>query len=820
MKVLKFGGTSVKDAARIAKVRDIVAETLKENKKVVVVVSALGGLTDVLIGAAKKAETGDDTFKDVIEDISYRHRKAAEGLFSSAEEMKDFRHYLRNTTKNLENLLFGTSLIKELSPRSLDRVMSYGEIMSSYIVAHFFAKSLPNVEHIDSRDIIKTNDDFGAAQVDFEKTNANIASKMGKEAGVYVMGGFIASTDDDVTTTLGRGGSDFTAAIIGAGLGADEIEIWTDVDGVMTADPRKVKKAFSLTHMTYEEAMEMSHFGAKVIHPPTVQPALDKKIPIRIRNTFNPAFEGTLITFKDNAEYPVKGISSISEISLMTVQGSGLIGVTGVAGRLFTVLARHRINLILITQASSEHSITFAVKPTDTQIAKKAIEAEFLYEIRSHLINDIIVEDDLAIVAVIGSGMKNVKGVSGRTFRALGANGVNIRAIAQGSSELNISSVVSRKDIVKSLNALHETFFLSDTKSIHLFVVGATGLIGTTLLEQINRQKQFLHASQSLELKLVAVTNSRQMLFDENGLDLTSWNNALEQKGEKADLQSFIDKMKSLNLPNTIFIDCTASPNPIAHYADILSSSISIVTPNKIANSSSLQNYVQYQKLAKKYNVKFLYETNVGAGLPVINTLKDLLQSGDEILQIDAVLSGSLSFIFNSFAGKKSFSDIVKQAQEKGFTEPDPRDDLSGRDVARKVLILSREIGKNIEIDDIEVENILPQACLDAQNVNDFFKALADNDKHFAEMRDEAADEGKVLRFLASITPKKASVSLQAVDSNNPFYSLSGSDNMIVFKTARYLDRPLVVKGPGAGAAVTAAGVFAEIICISNYLRF
>ncbi|MGB1206702.1 MAG: bifunctional aspartate kinase/homoserine dehydrogenase I [Chitinophagales bacterium] len=818
MKVLKFGGTSVKNAERIAKVRDIVAETLKENKKVVVVVSALGGLTDVLIGAAKKAEAGDDTFKDVMEDISYRHRKTADQLFST-EEMKSFRSYLRSTTNNLENLLFGTSLIKELSPRSLDRVMSYGEIMSSYIVAHFFAKSLPNVEHIDSREIIKTNDDFGNAQVDFEKTNANIAEKMGNESGVYVMGGFIASTDDNVTTTLGRGGSDFTAAIIGAGLGANEIEIWTDVDGVMTADPRKVKKAFSLTHMTYEEAMEMSHFGAKVIHPPTVQPALDKKIPIRIRNTFNSAFEGTLITSRNNADYPVKGISSISDISLMTVQGSGLIGVTGIAGRLFTVLARHRVNITLITQASSEHSITFAVKPTDTEKAKKAIEEEFLYEIRSHLINDISVENNLAIVAVIGSGMKNMKGISGRTFRALGANGVNIRAIAQGSSELNISSVISKNDIVKSLNALHETFFLSDTKSIHLFVVGATGLIGTTLLEQINKQQQFLAESQSLELKLVAVTNSRQMFFDVDGLNLTNWNSILEQKGNKANLQTFIENMKALNLPNTIFIDCTASATPIKHYADILSSSISIVTPNKIANSSSLQNYVQYQKLAKKYNVKFLYETNVGAGLPVISTLKGLLQSGDEILQIDAVLSGSLSFIFNSFSDEKRFSDVVKQAQDKGFTEPDPRDDLSGRDVARKVLILSREIGKNIEIDDIEVENILPQACLDAKNVADFFEALAANDDYFAEMRNKASKAGKVLRFLASVTPQKASVSLQAVDSNNPFYSLSGSDNMIVFKTARYLDRPLVVKGPGAGAAVTAAGVFAEIISISNYLN-
>ncbi len=816
MKVLKFGGSSVKDADRIRKVRDIVANTLKSTNKLVVAVSALGGLTDFLIDTARKAEAGNDQFKDQLDDIYYRHRQVAEALFTS-EELPPIRQYLKKVTNNLENLLIGTSLIKELSPRSLDMVMSYGEVMSSFIIANFLAKTM-NCEHADSRELIKTDNTFNAAQVDFKATNANIKKKLNKKKGVYLVGGFIASNDKDVTTTLGRGGSDFSAAIYGSALDAEEIEIWTDVDGVMTADPRKVKKAFSLKTMTYEEAMEMSHFGAKVIHPPTVQPALDKQIPIRIRNTFNPAFPGTFITANATDDYLVKGISSISDICLITVQGSGLIGVTGVAGRLFKTLAAKRVNIILITQASSEHSITFAINPKDAAAAKSAIEEEFSVEMRQHLINDITVENDLAIVAVIGSNMKNVIGVSGRTFSALGANGINIRAIAQGSSELNISAVISKSDVSKSLNALHETFFLSDTKTVHLFVVGATGLIGSTLLNQIKAQGAYLKETQSLEIKLVAVTNSRKMHFDEDGLVLDNWEEPLNKHGKKASLKKFIQHMNGLNLPNSIFVDCTASADPIKHYEEILSTSTSIVTPNKIANSSKLLNYLKYQELAKKYNVHFLYETNVGAGLPVISTLKSLLQSGDKVTKIEAVLSGSLSFIFNSFVGDAKFSDIVKAAKEKGYTEPDPRDDLSGKDVARKVLILSREIGQHIEMSDIEVEDILPAACTKAKTVDAFFKALEKNDNHFTKMRDKAAKEGKVLRFLASITPEKASVALKAVDAKDPFYSLSGSDNMIVFTTMRYNDRPLVVKGPGAGAEVTAAGVFAEIISIGNSL--
>ncbi len=816
MITLKFGGTSVANADRIKQVKNIISRSLEKHETVIVVVSALGGSTDVLLDMGTMAATGNEDFREQIDELRYRHRRAAEGLFSE-KGLRRFLPFLKTETRNLENMLQGLYLIRELSPRIKDYIASYGELLSSYMIAHFLQEEIVQTTFLDSRKIIKTNSDFTEAKVDFEKTNANIETAIGGKKGVFVMGGFIASNDKNITTTLGRGGSDYTAAILAAGSGSTELEIWTDVDGVMTADPRKVKKAFSLLEMTYEEALEMSYFGAKVIHPPTVQPALNKRIPIRIRNTFKPDFTGTLISFSSKDKRPVKGISSIGNIALVSVEGSGLIGVTGVAGRLFTALARQQINIILITQASSEHSICFAVKPSEAQAAKAAIEEAFAYEMRINQINEVNIEKNLSIVAAIGSNMKNTIGIAGRMLNALAKNGINVRAIAQGSSELNISVVVSEEDSAKSLNALHSAFFLSDTKSIHLFLVG-TGLIGGTLIQQIQRQAQFLRNTQSIELKLAGVTNTRKMLSNEEGIDFESWEEDLDRQGEKADLKDFVEEMVSMNLPNSIFVDCTASPNPIKYYKEILKSSVSIVTPNKIANSSQYNNYVEYRQLAHKYGVQFLYETNVGAGLPVIGTLSDLLKSGDEVLEIEAVLSGSLSFIFNSFVGDERFTKVVREAKERGYTEPDPRDDLSGKDVARKALILAREIGMQIEMEEIEVENILPQSCIDAVTVEEFFEALEANEQHFSNIRDVAAKEGKVLRFLATITQQGAKVSLKSVDSSNPFYGLSGSDNMIVFTTERYKERPLVVKGPGAGAEVTAAGVFAEIISISNYL--
>lgn len=817
MKVLKFGGTSVGSAAALQQVQKIVLQQLTTNPKLVVVVSALGGVTDFLINTAKLAEQGSDTYREQLDEWHYRHRKIAEQLFTNTDDCKDFINFLKNKTREIENLLNGIYLIKELSARTLDCIVSYGEGVSSYLIAQYFKTYTPT-NFIDSTQVIKTDSNFGNAKVNFKHTNQLLQSHIqDKSNGLYIMGGFIASNEKNVITTLGRGGSDYTAAIVGAALNAQIIEIWTDVDGVMTADPRKVTSAFSILDMTYEEALEMSHFGAKVIHPPTVQPALDNNIPLCIKNTFNPNFPGTLISKNTSDKRPVKGITSIQQISMISVQGSGLIGVTGIAGRLFTALARNAINIILITQASSEHSICFAVSPNHAENAKKTIETEFEFERKAHLIDEVIIENELSIIAIIGSNMKNTVGISGAMFAALGKNGVNIRAIAQGSSELNISTVVSKIHEVKSLNALHEAFFLSGVKSIHLYLVGV-GLIGQELLKQIENQKTTLKNKQGIELKLIGIANSRKMYLNQAGINLDNYEDILQNSTTSTNLQQFVNTMQTFNLANSIFIDCTANNAPVEFYTTILQSSISIVTPNKIANSGSIESYLNYRKTAKTHRVKFLYETNVGAGLPIISTLTDLLESGDEILKIEAVLSGSLSFIFNTFTTQNTFSSRVIAAQEKGYTEPDPRTDLSGTDIARKVLILAREIGLNIEISEIEIQQILPTECLNAPTVPTFFEALKKHDSYFTQQLQNAQQNNAVLRCIATIQNSKSSINLQQVSTDNPFYQLGGSDNMIVFTTQRYKDRPLVIKGPGAGSAVTAAGVFAEIIKISAYL--
>ena len=617
---------------------------------------------------------------------------------------------------------------------------------------------------------------------------------------------------------MGRGGSDYTAAIIGAALHVQEIEIWTDVDGMMTADPRVVKKAFSLSELSYEEAMELSHFGAKIIYPPTLQPAISHNIPLRIKNTFNPSFAGTLVGQVSAAEsFPVKGISSIEHISLLRVSGSGMVGVPGVSSRLFGALAQHQINVILISQASSEHSICFAVAPEDAKEAKEVIEAAFAIEIQSKKVDKVLIENDLSIVAIIGERMRQMPGIAGNLYMALGNNGINVVAVAQGSSELNVSTVINHKDLSKALNALHEAFFLSGTQTIHVFLLGA-GLIGNTLLQQLHQQKDYLLNEQFININLVGLANSKKMRFDENGLDISQSKDQILAEGQPSDVVGFITQMKALNLPNSIFVDCTASNIAIDHYEDILNASISIATPNKIANSGSFAQYQRLKQAALIHGVKFLYETNVGAGLPVINTLKDLQNSGDKIHKIEGVLSGTLSYIFNTFDGTISFSDVVKDAKAKGLTEPDPRDDLNGMDVARKILILAREVGWALEPDQVKVENILPQNCLSANSVDEFFVALEQANEVFQQKVQEAHNAGKKLCFIAQLDNGEAIVKLEAVDQNHPFYTLRGSDNMIAFTTERYKNQPLVIRGPGAGADVTAAGVFAEVISVRRYL--
>ena len=825
MKVLKFGGSSVAKPERIKGIVEILKRYTASVEAFTVVFSAFGGVTDSLIDVAKKAEHGDLNYLVEFEKLKERHIESA-NILTSGENLKTLLKYIDQNNEDLLNVLKGIYLIREVSARTLDYVVSFGERFSNKIVAHTLVQNGIKAEYLDARYIIKTDRSFGSAKVDFEETEQLIAEYYATHSdAVQIVTGFIGSVsksgknnDFGLTTTLGRGGSDYTAAILAAGLNASVIEIWTDVDGVLTADPRKVKKAFTIPTMTYAEAMEMSHFGAKVIYPPTLVPALKKQIPLYIKNTFNPDFVGTYISTERNVtEHAIQGISSIGNISLLTLSGSGLFGVPGIAGRLFSALANDSVNIILITQGSSESSISFAVQPADTTRAKRAVEKAFANEMKNNAVNALFIEENLATIAIVGENMRFRPGIAGTLFDALGKNGINCVAIAQGSSELNISVIVSRADETKALNALHEAFFLSDTITLNVFLVGV-GLIGAELLKQMAQQAHFLKTERAIELKLVGVANSRKSVFNTNGIDFTKNVKTLLAEGEASTPDKFIKTMFETNASNAVFIDCTASTEVAQHYNEILAQSISIVTPNKIANTGSLAQYKTLRKTASKNGVKFLYETNVGAGLPVINTLKDLLNSGDRIIKIEGVLSGSLSFIFNNFDSSKKFSDVVKQAGDLGFTEPDPRLDLNGSDVRRKLLILARECGFAFEMRDIQVKNFLPQSCLDAPTVPEFFTALTQNDTFFSDLIQKANAEEKKLRYVASIENGKCSVGLQFFESTHPFYLLSGSDNMIVFNTERYSARPLVVRGPGAGAEVTAAGVFAEVISIANYL--
>ena len=822
MKVLKFGGSSVAKPNRIQGIVAILKKYQARSDKFTVVFSAFGGITDLLIDMAHKAEASDHSYMVGYEQFKARHLEAAEALVSS-ERFQAIKPKLLQNCEDLQGVLRGIFLVREVSMRTLDYVVSFGERMSAFIISHTLDESGVPAEYLDARKVIRTDKNFGFAKVDFPETEALIATYYGEHIDkVQIVTGFIGSSkgglkagDFGLTTTLGRGGSDYTAAILAAGLNAEVIEIWTDVDGVLTADPRKVKKAFTIPTMTYAEAMEMSHFGAKVIYPPTLVPALKKNIPLYIKNTFNPDFIGTFISTERNPTgHAVQGISSISNVSLMTLSGSGLFGTPGVAGRLFTGLANSGVNVILITQGSSESSISFAVQPSDISKAKRSVEKSFEFELKNGSVNPLSIEPDLAVVAIVGENMRDRPGIAGTMFYSLGKNGVNCIAIAQGSSELNISVVIPRADESKALNALHEGFFLSDAQTLNLFMMG-TGLIGSTLLKQIQKQAAYLKEKRYMEIKVVGLSNSRKMLFEEKGINLKNWQSTLSEKGDSSTPSLFAEKMKALNLQNTIFVDCTANAAVAKVYETILDASISISTPNKIANSGSYDHYLNLKNIALKRGVKFLYETNVGAGLPIISTLSDLIISGDQIIKIEGVLSGSLSFIFNNFKKGDKFSTIVKRAKELGYTEPDPRIDLMGIDVRRKLVILARESGLALEESDVIVENFLPKSCIEAETVEAFFENLEKEDAYFSKLIENT--EG-ALRMIAKVEDNKALIGLQKIDNENPFYQLSGSDNMIVFTTERYKERPLVVRGPGAGAEVTAAGVFAEIITIGNYL--
>jgi aspartokinase/homoserine dehydrogenase 1 len=817
MKILKFGGSSVGNAEKIKNVSEIIKQSIKQNKKIAIIFSAFHKVTDELIKMSQSAAEANQDYLEMFKKLEDRHITIAKQVLP-VKNQSGVLAQLKLNLNELEDVLHGVYLVKELSPRTQDFILSFGERLSAFIISNSLKANGIGCEFLDSRLLIKTDEAFGNAKVDLVLTYKNIKKYFETHKKTQIITGFIGSTFNNETSTLGRGGSDYSASIFGAALNVKEIEIWTDVDGVLTADPKKVKKAFPLKSMTYEEAMELSHFGAKVIHPPTMQPALEKKIPIRIKNTFNPSFEGTIINGKSNSQnFSIKGISSIDEIALLRIQGGGMIGVAGIAQRIFTALAAKQINIILITQASSEHSLCIAVMPKVAGLAKKAIQEELYYEIKEKLIYEPLIENNLSIIAVVGENMRKTPGISGKVFQALGKNGVNIVAIAQGSSELNISTVIPKDDEAKALNALHDAFFLSIAKTVNLYIVG-TGLIGGTLLNQITNQAEFLAREYSLNVKVIGLANSRKMLIDSNYIDSSTWEKPLFEKGTKTNLDTFIDEMKKLNLPNSIFIDCTASDKVVARYKEILDSSISIVTPNKKANSSSFKFYQELKTAALKHNVRFLYETNVGAGLPIISTLKDLVSSGDKVLKIEGVLSGTLSFIFNSFKKGKAFSQIVKEAKAKGYTEPDPREDLKGFDVARKLLILDRETGLSLVLEVIKVENLVPKEARQSKSVDDFFKKLELSDNYFESKRKSAEQKGKAIRYIARLENDKARITLQEVSKDHPFYSLSGSDNILALTTKHYQERPIVIKGPGAGADVTAAGVFSDIIRTANYL--
>lgn len=815
MKIIKFGGSSVATPERIRSVIEILKPYLQA--ETAIVFSAFGGVTDALIQISQQAVESKAEYRQVMEQLEKRHLDVVRDLIS-VRRQSSILAQVKIKINELEDVLHGVFLVKERTTRTLDYIMSFGERLSAYIISEALIDKGCAVEYLDARNVICTDNHFGYAKVDFEKTNALISNHFSTHKNTQVITGFIGTSDSGETTTLGRSGSDYTAAIFAAALRAEALEIWTDVDGMMTADPRLVKKAFTVPQMNYEEAMELSHFGAKVIFPATMQPAMAGRIPIWIKNTFNPSFRGTLISAETTNGKVIKGISSMNGISVINVQGSGLVGVVGVSMRLFGTLAREKINVILISQASSEHSICFAIESKYAREAKISIEKEFQYEIKNEEMEEIKVENEFSIVAVVGEGMKHNPGTSGRMFSALGRNGVNVFAIAQGSSELNISAVVKQADIAKALNALHEAFFLSDKKLLNVFLVG-TGLIGKALVHMIHEQYPKLAKENLLEVNIVAVANSKNMLFNEEGLDQAVAVAQLNTRGKPMSMEGFMEQMLSLNLPNSIFVDCTSSEEVTGFYEPILAANISIVTPNKKANSGSLEKYRMLKSIAFKRGVKFLFETNVGAGLPVINTMNDLLLSGDKVISIQAVLSGTLNFIFSSFVEGRKFSDVVKEAREKGYTEPDPRDDLNGMDVARKILILAREAGWELEMSDIQVENLVPASCRGEMSLDKFWTELAKHDDDFEKLRLEASGKKEKMRYMAVLNNGKVTIRLGSVNEQHPFYSLSGSDNIILLTTDRYHERPMVIRGPGAGAAVTAAGVFADIIRIGHYAR-
>jgi aspartokinase/homoserine dehydrogenase 1 len=813
MQVLKFGGSSVKNAENIKKVIAVLKNKTEDNKTIVVV-SALGGITDLLLQCSQVASEGQENYQSFLIEIEQRHLQTVRDLIP-INNQSSLLSFVKTQCNEIEDICNGIFLLKELSSRTKDRIVSYGELLSSKIIAAALQSENIQTLWTDSRALIVTNSDFGNALVNFSQTNHNIAKYLkGNDSKIYIVPGFIASNEEGVHTTLGRGGSDYTAAIFAAAANATVLEIWTDVSGMMTADPRLVPNARIIPQISYQEAMELSHFGAKVIYPPTIQPVMSQGIPVWIKNTFAPEDDGTIIQQKvTESSSSITGISSISSIALLSLEGSGMVGIPGFSKRLFEALASKKINVILITQSSSEHSICVGIDEKNAAAAKQIIDEIFAYEIEIKKVESLIVEKNLSIIALVGDRMKNHTGISGKFFSALGRNGVNIRAIAQGSSERNITAVISNTDVKKSTNTIHEVFFEKEIREVNLFIAGV-GNVGAKLLDQILQQQEYLLHNMRLKVNVVGIANSKKFWADENGIDLSNWKQLLIS-GKTADIQEYIEMIREKNLRNAVFADVTANDDVASVYDKLLQKSIAVVACNKVACSSPYPYYKKLKELSTEYNTKFLFETNVGASLPIIGTLNDLLRSGDNIHSMEAVLSGTLNFVFNNYDGSSSFASVVKQAQEEGYTEPDPRLDLSGKDVMRKIMILVREAGHVIEMEDIGNNSFMPEACMQG-SVTDFYESMEAHEAHFKKIYDDAVAAGCKLKFVASFKKGKANVGLLHIPPPHDFYHLYGKDNIVLFYTDRYTQQPLVIKGAGAGAAVTASGVFADIIRTSK----
>ena len=809
MKVMKFGGTSVGSPSSILKVKSIV-EAVSE--PVIIVVSALGGITDKLIKASKMAAAGDASYEKDFREIVYRHVEMVKEVIPEGEAQVRIQRQVGDLLNELKDIFQGIYLIKDLSQKTSDTIVSYGERLSSIIAAE-----LTGAVWMDSRNFIKTEKKHSKHVLDTELTNRLVREAFTEMPHRVLVPGFI-STDKmtgDVTN-LGRGGSDYTAAVLAAALGAEALEIWTDVDGFMTADPRVISTAYTINELSYVEATELCNFGAKVVYPPTIYPVCHKNIPIFIKNTFNPEGIGTVIRqqVSDPQCKAIKGISSINDTSLITVQGLGMVGVIGVNYRIFKALAKNGISVFLVSQASSENSTSIGVRNADADLACEVLNEEFAKEIEMGEISPILAEKDLATVAIVGENMKDTPGIAGKLFGTLGRNGINVIACAQGASETNISFVIEAKSLRKSLNVIHDSFFLSEYQVLNLFICGI-GTVGGSLIEQIYSQRQKLMHENGLQLNVVGIADAKRALFSREGIDLADYRNKLAQEGKANSLETLRDEIIRMNIFNSVFVDCTASAAVASLYKDLLLHNVSVVAANKIAASSAYENYRELKQIARQRGVKYLFETNVGAGLPIINTINDLIHSGDKILKIEAVLSGTLNFIFNKISADVPFSKTIRMAQEQRYSEPDPRIDLSGKDVIRKLVILAREAGYRLEQEEVEKHLFVPDDFFEG-SLDDFWQKIPALDEDFEKRRKVLEAENKHWRFVAKLENGKASVGLQEVGMNHPFYGLEGSNNIILLTSERYNEYPMMIQGYGAGASVTAAGVFADIMSIAN----